>query len=195
MPLKHKQTPRASGGRQPLSRERILEAALRFVDAQGLQALSMRKLAADLGVEAMSLYNHIDNKDDILAGITDLVFAEVEIPSAESGDWDRRLRCVSETAREALSRPSNVVPIILAGPHRAPPHLTHAGRNSAEATCSTPAKAVVIGRTWQIPLAVHARPIWDGDARMKPLPVFRDRVSRPLDALCSSRKNDRQYHV
>ena len=109
--------------REPLTRDRILAAALRFADDHGLQALSMRKLASELNVEAMSLYNHIDNKDDILAGIADLVFAEVEIPSAESGDWDRRLRCVSETAREALSRHSNVVPIILAGSNRGPAYL------------------------------------------------------------------------
>jgi len=68
-------------GRTPLSRDRILAAALAYTDQHGLQALSMRKLAAELGVEAMSLYNHIDNKDDILVGIADLVFAEVVIPT------------------------------------------------------------------------------------------------------------------
>lgn len=119
--------PRAGGGRksprEPLTRDRIFRAALQFVDEHGLQTLSMRKLASELGVEAMSLYNHIDNKDDILAGIADLVFAEVEIPSAESGGWEQHLRRVSETAREALSRHSNVAPIIIAGPNRGPAYL------------------------------------------------------------------------
>ncbi len=118
-----RRTDRNGRVREPLTRERILDAALRFADEHSLQALSMRKLASELNVEAMSLYNHIDNKDDILAGIADLVFAEVEIPSAESGDWDQRLRSVSETAREALSRHANVVPIILAGSNRGPAYL------------------------------------------------------------------------
>jgi AcrR family transcriptional regulator len=109
--------------REPLTRERILAAALRFADEHSLQALSMRKLASELNVEAMSLYNHIDNKDDILAGIADLVFAEVEIPSAESGSWDDLLRAVSEAARQALSEHANVVPIILSGSNRGPAYL------------------------------------------------------------------------
>ena len=122
------QTPRRSArpganGREPLTRDRILEAALRFVDQHGLPALSMRKLAAELGVEAMSLYNHIANKEDILAGIADLVFAEVEIPPAESGDWTDRTRQVAHAARRALSEHANVVPIILAGGNRGPSYL------------------------------------------------------------------------
>ena len=94
-----RRTDRNGRTREPLTRERILDTALRFADEHSLQALSMRKLASELNVEAMSLYNHIDNKDDILASIADLVFAEVEIPSAESGDWDQHLRSVSDPNR------------------------------------------------------------------------------------------------
>ena len=107
-----------SAARVPLSRDRILRAALAFVDEHGLQALSMRKLAAELGVEAMSLYNHIENKDDILAGIGDLVFAEVEITPDGSGDWTQRTREVSHATRRALSAHPQVLPIIVAGPYR-----------------------------------------------------------------------------
>jgi AcrR family transcriptional regulator len=57
----------------PLSRERVLLAALRLADAEGLEALSMRNLAQELGVKAMSLYNHVKNKDDLIDGIVDIV--------------------------------------------------------------------------------------------------------------------------
>ena len=107
-----------TGGRVPLNRERILRAALAFVDEHGLQALSMRKLAAGLGVEAMSLYNHIENKDEILAGIGDLVFAEVELPPAGAGNWTQLTRQVSHAARRALAGHPQVLPIIVAGPYR-----------------------------------------------------------------------------
>jgi AcrR family transcriptional regulator len=110
-------------GREPLTRDRIFRAAGMFVDEHGLQALSMRKLAAELGVEAMSLYNHIDNKDDILAGIGDLVFAEIEIPRRTSDGWAPWTRRVAHAAREALSDHTNVVPIILAGPNRGTAYL------------------------------------------------------------------------
>ena len=67
----------ATTRRRPLNRERILAAALELVDEQGIDALSMRKLGQALGgYEAMSLYNHVANKDDLLDGILDLVLAE-----------------------------------------------------------------------------------------------------------------------
>lgn len=71
--------------RKPLNRERILEAALALVDEDGIEALSMRKLGQSLGYEAMSLYNHVANKDDLLNGMLDLVLAEMELPRAEEG--------------------------------------------------------------------------------------------------------------
>jgi AcrR family transcriptional regulator len=64
----------------PLSRERVLLAALRLADAEGLEALSMRNLAQELGVKAMSLYNHVKNKDDLIDGIVDIVVGEIEVP-------------------------------------------------------------------------------------------------------------------
>lgn len=118
-----KRTPRAPGDRRPLSRERILEAALRFVDAQGLQALSMRKLAADLGVEAMSLYNHIENKEDILRGITDLLFAGVELPDDKGEGWMQHTRRLAHAVRQTLSDHPNVVPLVISRPVRTPAFL------------------------------------------------------------------------
>src|SRR5215475_13580310 len=88
--------------RKPLSRERILAAALELVDEEGIDALSMRKLAQALGYEAMSLYNHVSNKDDVLDGILDLVLAEMEPPDVDGGL--AAVRTSSLAAHEALKR-------------------------------------------------------------------------------------------
>jgi AcrR family transcriptional regulator len=92
----------ATTRRRPLSRERILAAALELVDEQGIEALSMRKLGQALGYEAMSLYNHVANKDDLLDGILDLVLAEMEPPDPEGGLPAIRVSALS--AHEALKR-------------------------------------------------------------------------------------------
>jgi AcrR family transcriptional regulator len=89
--------------RAPLSRERVLRAALDLADSGGIDSLSMRKLGEELGVEAMSLYNHVANKDDILDGIVDLVFGEIALPS-DRGDWKPAMRARAVSAHEALLR-------------------------------------------------------------------------------------------
>jgi AcrR family transcriptional regulator len=86
-----------------LSKERVLRAALALADTEGIEALSMRRLAKDLGVEAMSLYNHVANKDEILDGIIDLVAGEFELP-ADTGDWQAAMRRHLISAREVLLR-------------------------------------------------------------------------------------------
>jgi len=91
--------------RAPLSRERVLRAALVLADAGGIDSMSMRKLGEELGVEAMSLYNHVANKDDILDGIVDLVFSEIALPSGR-GDWKLAMRKRAISAHEALLRHS-----------------------------------------------------------------------------------------
>jgi AcrR family transcriptional regulator len=92
----------ATTRRKPLSRERILTAALQLVDEQGIEALSMRKLGQSLGYEAMSLYNHVANKDDLLDGILDLVLAEMEPP--DPADGLTAIRASALSAHEALRR-------------------------------------------------------------------------------------------
>ena len=89
--------------RKPLTRERVLRTALELTDKGGIESLSMRKLAVELGVEAMSLYNHVKNKDDILEGIVDLVAQEME-PAPDDVDWKTALRRTSISAREAHNR-------------------------------------------------------------------------------------------
>ncbi len=91
-------TPRA-----PLSRERVLRAALVLADTGGIESLTMRKLGQELGVEAMSLYNHVANKDDILDGIVDLVFGEITLP-LDGAAWKPAMRWRAFSARDALLR-------------------------------------------------------------------------------------------
>jgi len=81
----------------------VLRAAVALADAGGIDSLSMRKLGDDLGVEAMSLYNHVANKDDVLDGIVDLVFSEIDLPS-ERADWKSAMRRRALSAHEALLR-------------------------------------------------------------------------------------------
>jgi AcrR family transcriptional regulator len=95
--------PRAHRTRTPLSRERILQAALDIADSAGLDALTMRGLGQALSVEAMSLYNYVEDKDDMLAGIVDVVLSEIDLaPTAD--DWRSAMRETAVSAHEALLR-------------------------------------------------------------------------------------------
>jgi AcrR family transcriptional regulator len=96
----------------PLSRERILHAAIRLADEEGLESLSMRKLAQVLGVQAMSLYNHVANKDDLLDGIVDRVVSEIEVPSLDT-DWKTAIRRRATSAHAVLLRhPWATMPLV-----------------------------------------------------------------------------------
>ncbi|MFF4562119.1 TetR/AcrR family transcriptional regulator [Streptomyces sp. NPDC001435] len=89
--------------RIPLSRQRVLHAAIALADESGLDALTMRKLGEAVGVEAMSLYTHVANKEDLLDGMIDLVFSEIDLPSDED-DWKTALRQRAISVRQVLSR-------------------------------------------------------------------------------------------
>jgi AcrR family transcriptional regulator len=88
----------------PLSRERVLKAALELADGGGFHSLSMRKVAAKLRVEAMSLYNHVANKEDLIDGLVDIVFSEIEVPEPGSVDWRTAMRSRALSVRAALQR-------------------------------------------------------------------------------------------
>ena len=90
-------------GRRPLTRERVIRAAVKLADRGGLGSLSMRKLGQALGVEAMSLYKHVADKDDILDGIVDAVFAEIGLPAVDA-DWRTAMRERGISARQVLLR-------------------------------------------------------------------------------------------
>ena len=88
--------------RPPLTRDRILDAAIRLADDGGLDSVSMRKVGQALGVEAMSLYNHVANKDDLLEGMVERVIDEFELP--DEGDWEQAVRRCAISAHDALLR-------------------------------------------------------------------------------------------
>jgi AcrR family transcriptional regulator len=94
---------RTPDARVPLTRERVLGAAVALADRGGVGSLSMRKLAQELGVEAMSLYRHVAGKGDILDGMVDVVFGEIELPTGEA-DWKAAMRRRAVSAREVLRR-------------------------------------------------------------------------------------------
>ena len=89
--------------RVPLTRERVLDAALSLADQGGIDSLSMRRLGQELGVEAMAVYYHFANKDEVIDGIVDRVHAEIEVPGGMS-DWRSAMRRRALSARDALAR-------------------------------------------------------------------------------------------
>jgi AcrR family transcriptional regulator len=97
------QRARTDEPRRPLSRERVLRAAIDLSDEAGIDSLSMRKLGQALGVEAMSLYNHVANKDDILNGIVEIVEGGIELPSAGT-EWKVALRTTALSAHDVFER-------------------------------------------------------------------------------------------
>src|SRR5215211_797030 len=92
-----------AASRTPLTTGRVLWAAVALADREGVGSLSMRRLARELGVEAMSLYHHVAGKQALLDGMVDLVFGEIELP-ADDGDWREAMRRRATSAREVLGR-------------------------------------------------------------------------------------------
>ena len=110
--------------RARLTRGRVLEAAVALADEAGIQALSMRKLGEQLGVEAMSLYKHVANKDDLVDGMVDSVFAEIELaPDAPS--WRTAVRDRAVSVRRVLKRHPWAVPLMQSRANPGPSTLGH----------------------------------------------------------------------
>ena len=104
------------GRRRPLSRRRILEAAIKLADREGLEALSMRRLGRELGVEAMSLYNHVPNKEALLNGMVRILLERLEIPLDGSGGWEERVREAFRSYRQLAREHPNVFPLFAMRP-------------------------------------------------------------------------------
>ncbi|MGB1675409.1 MAG: TetR/AcrR family transcriptional regulator, partial [Miltoncostaeaceae bacterium] len=103
--------------REPLSRDRVVEAALAVIDRAGIQGCSMRAVAGELGVEAMSLYHHVPGgKDEMLDGVVAMVQAEFVESLDLSDEWRQDMGAFARAYREALSRHPNVVAMIAARP-------------------------------------------------------------------------------
>jgi AcrR family transcriptional regulator len=115
------------GGAEPqagLSRERVLREAMRLADEHGMDALSMRKLGSVLGAGAMSLYHYVANKEALLDGMVDLVFAEIELPVSE-GDWRQAMRRSSALTRDVLLRHSWAIALMESRTNPGPANLRH----------------------------------------------------------------------
>jgi AcrR family transcriptional regulator len=110
--------------REPVTRERVLAAALALADEGGIEAVTMRRIGDALAVEAMALYRHVANKDDIVAGIVDLVFAEIYAPPAEA-DWKTAMRDRAVSMREALARHPWAVSLMESRAQPGPAYLGH----------------------------------------------------------------------
>ncbi len=110
--------------RPPLTRERVLQAAVRVADEDGIDAVTMRRLGQLLRVEAMSLYRHVAGKEDLLDGIADAVMAEIEAP-LPSPDWRAAIRRSAVSAHEALRRHPWAGPVIESRLHPGPARLRY----------------------------------------------------------------------
>ena len=116
----------AKAQRQPLTKERIVAAALAFAEDNGIESLSMRKLAADLGAGAMSLYNHVADKDELLRAMVDEIVSEIELPAIIDGasdpaGWRATMRASAMSARDAYVRHPWALAVVLRtqpGPQR-----------------------------------------------------------------------------
>ena len=109
--------------RAPLTRQRIIETAVAFADEHGVDVLSMRKLGSELGVEAMSLYNHVANKDDIYDGMIDDVFSSIELPQGDLG-WKEQMRLIGRSAMARFSEHDWVVLLLMQRGNFGPGALT-----------------------------------------------------------------------
>lgn len=114
----------AGAGRARLSRERVLHAALVVADSGGLESLTIRSLAQELGVKPMSVYYHIANKSEIIDGLVDLVFGEIELP-VPGGDWRAEMDRRAHSARDVLARHRWAIPLLESRTTPGPANLRH----------------------------------------------------------------------
>jgi AcrR family transcriptional regulator len=109
-----------------LTRELIRTTALALIDQDGLEGLSMRRLAAELGVRAASLYGHLATKDELLSDLATEVLAGIDTSAFGTGDWRHGLTVWARSYREALAAHPNLVPFLAHSPGRRPQALRHA---------------------------------------------------------------------
>jgi AcrR family transcriptional regulator len=103
--------PAPKGRREPVTRDRVVEAALRIMDAEGLDAVTMRRVGRELGVEAMSLYNHVRDKEEILDAVTERIMADFQVPSP-GDDWREDVKATAREWRRLLRLHPNVMTLL-----------------------------------------------------------------------------------
>ncbi|GAA4913922.1 TetR/AcrR family transcriptional regulator [Nesterenkonia rhizosphaerae] len=136
--------------RKPLSRDRIISAAVQLADQNGSSGVSMRALGSSLGVEAMSLYHYVANREQLLDGMVDAVFAEIWLPAPEA-EWRESMRRHAESARETLNRHRWAVSLMDSRKHPGPATLRH---HDAVLGC-------LRGNGFTVPQAAHAISVLD----------------------------------
>jgi AcrR family transcriptional regulator len=119
-----KQSDPSLEARVPLNRERVFHAAVVLADERGIESLTMHALGEELGVEAMSLYYYVANKDELLDGMVDLVYSAIELPSREA-DWKTAMRRVAISGHEALSRHRWAITLMETRTRPGPANLRH----------------------------------------------------------------------
>jgi AcrR family transcriptional regulator len=107
-----------------LNRERVLQGAMAVADAGGIAALTIRSLADRLGVKPMAVYHHVANKDEIVDGIVDLVFGEIDVPRKD-GEWRQEMRSRAVSARAVLHRHPWAIPLMQSRTSPGPATLRH----------------------------------------------------------------------
>ena len=141
---------RTSQERAPLSRERVLSAAVTVADEGGITGLTIRSLAQELGVRPMSVYHHVANKDEILDGIVDIVFSEIELPSTD-GEWLSEIRNRARSARQVLRRHPWAIGLLESRTSPGPATLRHHDANIG----------VLRGAGFSVEMAAHAYALID----------------------------------
>jgi AcrR family transcriptional regulator len=136
--------------RPPLSRERVMRGAALIAGESGIGSLTIRSLAQALGVKPMSLYHYVANKDEILDGIVDLVFSEIDLPSLE-GSWRPELRQWAHSARQVLTRNSWAIALLESRATPGPATLRHHDQIIG----------VLRGAGFSVPMTAHAYALLD----------------------------------
>ncbi|MFH5821186.1 TetR/AcrR family transcriptional regulator [Georgenia sp. AZ-5] len=181
--------PSGGAGRAPLTRERVLGRAVAIADEKGLGALTMRSLAQELGVKPMSLYHYVANKDAILDGIVDMVFAEMELPSA-GGDWRAELARRAASARTVLRRHPWAIALMESRSTPGPATLRH-----HDAVLGT-----LRGAGFSLPMTAHAYALLDayvyGFALQEAaLPFDRDTAPEVTEAIAAQFSPEEYPHL
>ena len=161
--------------RPALSRQEVLATALRLIDADGVEALSMRRMGKALGRDPMRLYRFASSKDELLDGVVELVLGELRVPAAEAGNWEEVLRRSAHAFREiALAHP-HVVPLLVTRPLATPLALRPLGT-------LRPLEALLelfIGAGFDERRALHAYRLYIGFLQGHVLNELQERVHDP----------------
>jgi AcrR family transcriptional regulator len=183
------QPQQAARPRAPLSRERVLSAAIAVADEGGIGALTMRRLGQELGVEAMSLYKHVANKDDILDGVVDAIVGDIDTPGAE-GDWKPAIRRWAGSAHAVLAR------------HPWATSVMAARRNPGPATLRYHDAVIGCLRAAGFPVALAAHAFWLLDSYIygftvqeASLPGGSDQVQQMVGSIMAQLPADRYPHL